>query len=111
MRVISKNDLVKLDLKLDTSILFTKCHDCHNLISFNNIEKFRKDINQLLQEKLVANGLDEDGNAEINYFFTCPNCLKSKIITLRFNLIVEKQIMLFQVRELKRPQLLLGDQK
>lgn len=111
MRVVSQNDLVKLDLQLDMSVLFTKCHDCHNLISLGYIEKFRKEINQLLQEKLIANGLEEDGHLEINYFFTCPKCLKSKIITLRFNLIVEKQIMLFQVRELKRPQLLLGERK
>lgn len=95
---VDKNQLSKVDLKISTSGLYTKCEKCDNLIAVGNSEGFLKDVQNVLINKLIYEGVEECGVAELNYCFECPVCFDKKIVPLELKLITEKTLLIFETK-------------
>lgn len=103
---VDKNQLSKVDLKISTSGLYIKCEKCDNLIAVGNSEGFLKDVQNALINKLIYEGVEECGAAELNYCFECPVCFGKKIVSLELKLITEKTLLIFETKINQKNELL-----
>lgn len=101
---VDKNQLSKVELKLDTSGLYAICPRCNNSIAVANCEDFDKTINEHLGNRLVYEGIDEKGLIEVSYFFTCPCCEGKKLLPLEFRFLSEKSVLLFGAKVSKEAE-------
>lgn len=95
---LDKNQLTKIDLQITTNNLFTECKKCKNLFAVGNFENFSKEIKNMLENKLIYEGIEECGSVELNYFFECPVCLVKRKVPLEIKLMNEKTILLFDAK-------------
>lgn len=92
---IDKNQLSKVDLKITTAGLYTECAGCKNSFAVGNSEGFNQNVREMLENKLIYEGIDEKGVLELNYAFECPACFRKKLVPLEFKLEMEKTVLIF----------------
>lgn len=103
---VDKNQLSKVDLQINTSGVYTKCEKCDNLIAVGNSEGFFKEVRTALENKLIYEGVEECGAAELNYCFECPVCFGKKIVPLELRLQTEKTLLIFDTKISEKNELL-----
>lgn len=92
---VDKNELSKVELKINTNGLYTICPRCNNSIAVSNCENFDKEINEHLENKLIYEDIDVNGVVDVNYLFTCPCCEGKKLLSIQFTLNSEKTVLIF----------------
>lgn len=95
MKIINANELSKLDLQVLTSKAKVKCLKCRNDIYLFNLKGMSKEVNELLTNKLIYEGLNGKGQLELSYFFECPICHYYEKIFLHFLLNERKETLIF----------------
>lgn len=103
---VDKNQLSKVDLQINAHGVFTKCEKCDNLIAVANSEGFLKEVRTALENKLIYEGVEECGAAELSYCFECPVCFGKKNVPLELRLQTEKTLLIFGAKISEKNELL-----
>lgn len=99
---VKADELLKIDLKIDTSGLYHRCHNCKNVIAVGNVDDFAKNVREFIENSLIANN-GVEGEIETSFYFACPACLAGNYVGLNFNLTNQRQVMYFKGKLQKRP--------
>lgn len=109
IKVVNANELTKIELKINTSELYTWCDCCKNRVAIDACEdyksgrKFDEMAKETLENKLIYGEL-ENGVLDTSFHFVCPICWGGhKLIPLKFELEGCKQVMIFKGEVIKMP--------
>lgn len=104
-KTVDARDLSKLDLQVLTHNAKTKCVGCKNEIYIFNLKGAKQEMNAVLENKLIYEGLNEKGDFEASFAFECPLCERMNKVLLLFNLATRKETLIFDCNVSKMPVL------